>query len=453
MKKTLFISLLFPLLACTQKDWNTTTEANVVTYVPVDLPSDKEFQLKFYRIDLNGMDKKTWITQHAKNQQSALGNTTKSWKIKPEKQGEWSASNEYTTASGDKLTIGYEMGTLTNGNPYVFQFISSPDLGLLIKYGLKIKKLKPHAEKELMALQIPTATAITIKTPSESEASNTVASTTSEEDAQTTHKGLVSASELSKMSGKKRRQYVRKNIRTKPNQGVKLSSIETVLVDIEYNTMRGKVTSYTYLLFKDGTVYGDCTTPIRDLNVKTSKKLEQASSKWTRWKKQGGKYYFQNTKTKKWVLKKNLERALPGKKGLRLNNTYWTFSGNHFFGTSTSHKGYYKFMPNGRFEISSFTMRGGDMGGTGPYTGTVSKSDKKGSEGTTVVSGDNVGGGVSSKRNDGSKNTGNYYIDGYTIEFHHDNGWVHRELFHFPEEHGKTYIHINDEVYWIKSKD
>ncbi len=450
MQKLLFIFLLCPLMACTQKDWKTTSEANVVTYVPTDLSSNKEFQLRFYRIDLNGMDKKTWIAQHAKDQQSALGKIEKNWKIRSEKQGEWSASNQYVTASGDKLAIGYETGTLTNGNPYVYQFISSPDVGLLIKYGLKINKLKPYAEKELMALQVPTLEAMATKVPSKSDALDTVGPTTSQKEVRTTQKGLVSTSESNNMGGKERRQYVRENIRTKPNQGVKLSSIETVLVDVKYNTMRGKVTSYTYLLFKDGTVYGDCTTPVRDLNVKTSKKLEQASSKWTRWKKQGGKYYFQNTKTKKWELKKNLERALPGKKGLRLNNTYWTFSGSNILGLQTSHKGYYKFMPNGRFEISSFTMHGGDMGGIGPYTGTVSKSDKKGSEGTTVVSGDNVGGGVTSKRNDGSKNTGTYYIDGYTIEFHHDNGWVHRELFHFPEEHGKTYIHINDEIYWIK---
>ncbi len=452
MQKLLFIFLLCPLLAFAQKDWKATSEANTITYVPINLPANKKFQLKFYKITLNGVDKKTWIIQHAKDQQSNLGNTTKKWKTRSEKQGEWSTSNEYTTFSGRKLAIGYETGTLKNGNPYVYQFISSIDIGLLIKYGLKIKKLKPYAEKELMRLKVPALAAATTKTPSKPEVPTKV-TPASQKDVKTTRKGLVSASEFSKMKGEKRQQYVRRNIRTKPNQGVKLSSIETVLVDIEYNTMRGKVTSYTYLLFKDGTVYGDCTTPIRDLNVNTSKKLEQGSSKWTRWKKQKGKYYFQNTKTKEWVLKKNLERALPGKEGLRLNNTYWTFSGNHFFGTSTSHKGYYKFMPNGRFEISSFTMSGGDMGGIGTYTGTVSKSDKKGSEGTTVVSGGNVGGGVTSKRNDGSKNTGTYYIDGYTIEFHHDNGWVHRELFHFPEEHGRKYIHIGDEVYWIKDKD
>ncbi len=443
MKKLLILFLFFPLLAFAQAGWKTSNEANVITYLPTDLPSKKKFKLKFYKIALNGLSKKVWLTQHVEKQQSALGKTTKKWKIKREKRDEWTASNKYIAASGDKLFISYETGTLKNGEPYVYQIVSSPDVGLMIKYGMKTTKLKPVAEKTLMGLQAPTV--VVANTPKASKSKMPRKST-----AETAKKSSVSDSKSSKMSGKERRHYVRRKIRTKPNQGVELSAIKTVLVDVKYDTIRGKVTSYTYLLFKDGTVYGACTTPIRDLNIKASKKLEQASLKWMRWKKQGDKYYFQNTKTKKWVLKKNLERALPGKKGLRLNNTYWTFSGNHFFGTSTSHKGYYKFMPNGRFEISSFTMHGGDMGGIGPYTGTVSTSDKKGSEGTTVVSGGNVGGGVSSKRKDGSKNTGTYYIDGYTIEFHHDNGWVHRELFHFPEEHGKKYIHINNEIYWIR---
>ncbi len=305
----------------------------------------------------------------------------------------------------------------------------------MIEYGIRTTKLKPVAEKKLMGMQLPSLVAeSTPKAPK----------------SKVPKKSSVSDSKSSKMSGKKGRQYVRKNIRTKPNQGVKLSAIETVLVDVGYDVIRGKVTSYTYLLFKDGTVYGDCTTPIRDLNIKASKELEQASLKWTHWKKQGGKYYFQNTKTKKWVLKNNLEKALPGKKGLRLDNTFWTFSGSNILGLQTSHRSYYKFMPNGRFEISSLTIHGSDMGDAVPYLGTVNTSDKKGSQGTTMVSADHISGGITSKRKDGSKNTGTYYIDGYTIEFHHDNGWVHRELFHFPEKHGKKYIHINDEIYWIK---
>ncbi|PID99887.1 MAG: hypothetical protein CSA79_06195, partial [Thiothrix nivea] len=110
-----------------------------------------------------------------------------------------------------------------------------------------------------------------------------------------------------------------------------------------------------------------------------------------------------------------------------------------------------KFKPDGHFEIFSSTMRGSDMGDAVPYVSTVSESDKKGSRGTTGVSDDNIAGGVSSRRNDGNKNTGTYYIDGYTIEFHHDNGWVHRELFHYPEKHNRKYIHIDDEVYWIRN--
>ncbi len=444
MKKALLIFLLCPLLAFAQKGWIVTKEANTVTYMPADLPLNKEFQCKFYRIDLNGIDKKTWIIQHARDQQFFLGETIKKWKIKSKKQGEWSTSSQYVAALGGKLSIGYETGTLADGKPYVLQFISSPDLVLLIKYRLKLRKLKNYAEKELMGMQV-----FSLATANTAKASNS--EVTRKSAFETTQKGSFSASEFSKMSEKKYNQYVKKKIRTEPNQGVKLSAIETVFVDVKYNASRGRVTSYTYFLFKDGTVYGDCTVPIRDLNIKKSQKLEWAFSKWTFWKKQGDKYYFQNTKTGKWMLKNNPERALPGQKGLRLNNTYWMFSGDNMLGLQTPHKGYYRFMPNGRFEISSFTMSGGNMDTTDPYSGTISKSDKKGSDGTTGLSDGSFGGEVSAERDDGSKNTGTYYIDGYTIEFHHDNGWVHRELFHFPEEHDKKCIHINDEVYWIRS--
>ncbi|PID44398.1 MAG: hypothetical protein CSB47_11190, partial [Proteobacteria bacterium] len=119
MKKIIFIILLCPLLAFAQPGWKASSEANVITYLPTDLPAKKEFKLKFYKIALDGLSKKAWLTQHAKEQQSILGKTTRKWKIKREKGGEWTASNKYISASGDKLFISYETGTLKNGEPYV----------------------------------------------------------------------------------------------------------------------------------------------------------------------------------------------------------------------------------------------------------------------------------------------------------------------------------------------
>ncbi len=454
MKNLVIMLLLCPILAFAQKDWHITTTNNTITCVPKDLPSNKEFKIIFYKIDLGSMDKKAWITQHAKDQQPALGQTTKSWKIKSEKQGEWSASNEYKPTSGGKLAIGYETGTLSNGDPYVYQLFSSPDLGILIKYGLKVNKLKPYAEKELMALQLPGLVATTPPAPSKPDAPTTTTSTSAPEEVSTNSDGLVSASVFKNMSAKKCRQYVWKHIRTQPNQGVKPAAIETVLVDIGYSVTLGTVTTNTYLLLKDGTVYTDCETPIQDLNVKMSKQLEgpdyKKHSKWSHWKKERGQYYIQNPKNQQWEVLDDVEKALPGKKGERLNDTFWTFSGSQMYG---SYKGYYKLMPDGRFEIYSSSIRGGDMGDLGTYVGVVNESDKTGSSGTTVVSSTDVGGGVTNKKNDGNKNTGTYYIDGYSIEFKHDNGWVHRELFHFPAGHKRKYIQIAHKVYWIKDYD
>ncbi|PID47149.1 MAG: hypothetical protein CSB47_01040 [Proteobacteria bacterium] len=321
--------------------------------------------------------------------------------------------------------------------------ICSLDAELLMNYGLKIGELKPDAEKKLMAMQTHT-----------SRSNNT-----KKRFHNTDPKDLVSPEEFKKMSGKKYRQYLSSHIRTQPNKGLNPSSLEAVLVNTNLNMIRGRLDSDTYLLFKDGTAYGDCKIPIQDLNVKMSKILEGPAyskyPKWTRWKKKGGKYYIQNLKTKQWKLLKKAQKALPGKKGERLNNTFWTFSGSQFFG---SHQGYYKLMPNGRFEIYNFTMRQNDlraqdMDGTIPYLGTVSESDKTGSTANSVAIGNNFGGGASHKRKDGNKNTGTYYIDGYTIELHHDNGWVHRELFHFPSKDKKKSIQIKDTIYWVREYD
>ncbi len=213
MKKLLFIFLLCPLLAFSQQDWKATTEANTLTYVPAGLPANKEFQLKFYRINPDGISKKTWLIQHAKEQQSALGKITKNWKVKAAKKGEWVVRGEYITASGNKLGIGYETGTLANGAPYVYRVISSLDLGVLLKYGIKTKKLISHAEKELMTLQAP-AVVTTSKTSAKPKNPAPIASATSQEDEQTTPDGLVSPSVFKKMTGKKRRQYIWRHIRT-----------------------------------------------------------------------------------------------------------------------------------------------------------------------------------------------------------------------------------------------
>ncbi len=436
MKKILIIFLLCPLLAFAQHDWKAEKKDNAVIYIPTDLQANKKFQFKFYKVNFNGLDKKTWLIQHAKKQESSLGKTIKNWKINSEKHGEWSTINQYISHSGKKFIIGYSTGTFSGGTPYILQMICSLDAELLMNYGLKIDELKPDAEKKLMLMQTHI-----------SRSKNTKIKTHN-----TDPKGLVSPAEFKKMTNKKRRQYVRKHIRTPPNKGLEPSKIKTVLTKLKI--INGKLKSYTYILLKDGTVYGSCRIPIRDLNVKASRKLEGAAyanyHKWSRWKKQGGKYYFQNKKTNKWMLRKGLQKALPGKKGERLNNTFWTYSANEF----SSHRGYYKFMLNGRFEIYNSSIFGSDMrfqsmDGSIPHWGGASTSDKKGSSNNSVIIGNNVGGGTSRQRKDGNKNTGTYYIDGYTIELHHDNGWVHRELFHFPEKRNKKYLNINDSIYWI----
>lgn len=96
-------------------------------------------------------------------------------------------------------------------------------------------------------------------------------------------------------------------------------------------------------------------------------------------------------------------------------------------------------------------MMGSPDGSIGPSTRSVHESDKEGTSSTTVISGKDVGGGTTSKKKDGSKNTGSYSIKGNTITLKHDNGYKHTELFFFDKTNKKSFI-LEDDRYWIDDR-
>jgi hypothetical protein len=250
-----------------------------------------------------------------------------------------------------------------------------------------------------------------------------------------------------KQSPKSQSQQISEQIRVAPDKGADLDDIELVWVYSRADVIRGGFDVDTLLLFEDGTAYKECLIPPNELDIDVSKRLEP--DKWTEWRKHWGTYQMKNKEDGNWY---DLEGG-PGIKapeGTQLSGKYLSAHGSPTFGASKHH---IIFNDNGRFEMSSFSISSNSSSGGGmwtPYVGSAIISDKSGTSAATTVAGGNVGGGVSSARKDGSKNTGNYEVHDYTITLLHDNGWRHTELLLMLEEKKNSdFIYINDD-YWLE---
>jgi len=392
----LIVSLfLFNLQAISaQKGWQKKTSNKNLVYTPTTLKQGKTFNYIFFKpVNLQGKQEKDWLLIQAKKEHSKLGKAQTPWKLKQEKSGGWSANNTYTNNKGQKMSVGYISKKLSNGKVYMMQMISSFDIGVLLKYGKQIKPVMADAE----AIFIQNKSLANLPS-TQKKKSSTYAS-----------KKKNVSNKKSKLTGKEKQLLIKRSIRTAPGKGVQSSQLQVLWVDSRVDVLRGGISVDTYLLLKDGTAYTDCKIPPNELIVKKSKELQP--KKWTVWRKSGTSYQIRGS----W------------------ENTI-------------------TFKANGRFEMSRFSMRdNAALGGgtTAPSVHTVRKSDKKGTRGTTTVSGTGIGGGTTSTKNNGAANTGTYYLKGNTITLKHDNGYVHTELFFFDETDKKSFIYKNDR-FWVR---
>jgi hypothetical protein len=245
---------------------------------------------------------------------------------------------------------------------------------------------------------------------------------------------------------KPRQKKIQEMIRVAPGKGADLDDIEVVWVYSGIDVIRGGMDVDVHLLFEDGTAYKDCLIPPDELDIKASRRLEP--HKWTVWRKHWGTYQMKNKKKNAWY---DLKGA-PGVKapeGAQLNGKYLSAGGSANFG---SWKRYISFYDNGRFDLSSFSMQSNSSMGGGmsmPLITSVNSSDKTGTSGATSVIGSNVGGGSSSKRQNGSKNTGTYQVNDYSITLVHDNGWRHTELFLLEKRKKNNNIVYRNDLYWL----
>lgn len=430
----LSLCILFTQASIAQEGWEKSKENEALVYIPTDIKSGKVFRYTInLPIDISKEDEKTWLLNYAKEHQNSLGSPLKPWKITPEKTGGWGTTNMYVNVQGEKMSVGYQSKTLANGKVYILQMISSSDLSIILKYGRQINKISSDAESTFR----------------ENPPISTVAATPVKGQKQLG--GNKSETPKTKLTAKEKRLAIERAIRTTPGKGARSSEIAAVWIDSGINVLWGGIDVDTYLLFKDGTVYMDCEIPPNELLVEESKRLQVAGevykrNKWSSWRRSGVGYQIKK-RDGSWE-KLDGNNAIMTKRGEKLNAKFITASGSQMYG---SHRSWITFKPNGTFELEKLSMMTTPDLSIGPSVSTVHKSDRKGTSGTTVVSGTDIGGGTTSKKKDGSKNTGTYYLNGYTITLKHDNGYEHTELFFFDKSNKKSFIY-KDDRFWVEKK-
>jgi hypothetical protein len=406
--------------------WTKDQQNGLWVYTPESLAAEKTFHYRAAPPEsLAGRDLHDWFSAKIVAMQNELGEPLEPWSIKAEKNDHLGAANSYRASDGEKFSVGYFGGHLKDDKAYIIQMISSEDFLLMLRYGLAFDTVAADARETLLTAKLSPRAADNPVTGKRLDKEEKINSTPASAQS-------LSYSEL------------QAQIRTAPGEGVAKDDLETVLIETDINVMLGQLEATTYFLFEDGTAYIDARIPPADFNVVTSKRLE-GEEKWGHWRRRDGQYQVKRPLVGEWE-DVDGDKAIPGKRREKVNNEFINASGSANFG---SHKSSIKLMANGRFELSSSSLMGGSgIIDIGPRVLASGHSDKTGTSSVVTTGGSRIGGGSGSKKNDGAKNTGIYEIDGFTIEMHHDNGLVHRELFMFESE-SKNRIVIGDTIYWV----
>ncbi|MES9970096.1 MAG: hypothetical protein ABW092_08685 [Candidatus Thiodiazotropha sp.] len=426
--KGLLFLFLLSLAASTLalEGWTTSDDGGLRLYFPNDIQRDKVFMyVASGPYDLNGADVRQWFSKQVQQMQDRLGKPLAKWDFKSVDSA-WSTSNQYVDKKrGVQMNIAYEGGKLDSDRAYVIAMISSADISVLsmLKYGFAINKVRDNAKQYLSGRA--SVTALANAGPKQ---------------------GKNKPAAKPKQIAKDKPKQIKERIRVAPGEGADIDDIEFVWVYSDIDVVMGGIEVYTHLLFEDGTAYRNCRIPPDELDIEVSKRVQPR--KWTEWRKKRGVYQMKNKKKGTWY---NL-RGGPGimaPEGTELSGKFLNAGGSQYSGSWKKH---IIFHDDGRFEMSSFSMQSNSgMGGgnTTPLLTSVHSSNKHGSSANTNVIGSNVGGGVSSKRKDGSKNKGSYQVNDYTITMLHDNGYSHTELFLYEKRKNEKNIVYGNDLYWL----
>jgi hypothetical protein len=406
--------------------WKISIDDESYAYFPTDLKRGKIFMyLASGPYILNGAEMKGWFENQALKIQNKIGKPQNAWVVKPDKTN-WSISNYFIEPkSGKQLSVGYQGGALEGDRAYIITMIASQDVSLMMKYGYQFNQVLADAKQRMLSITAP------------AKRQKSIPETASEKSS----------------SPKNKRERIKKAIRVAPGKGLRLSDIDQVWVYSRIDLIWGGIDVDTYLLLKDGTAYKDCVIPPNELNIEKSKQLEP--KKWSRWRKHFGTYQIKDNKKNDWIDLKGGPGGMVTDAS-KLVGKYINAGGSQFRG---AWKKTIIFKQDQKFELSSFFMNDNSMLGGGdrapggdaqiPLVGVVGKSDKHGSSGSSSVIGDHIGGGGTSSKKDGSKNTGKFQVNNYTISMEHDNGLKHNELFLYEKLGDRKSIVYGNRIYYL----
>jgi len=225
---------------------------------------------------------------------------------------------------------------------------------------------------------------------------------------------------------------VTSNAKTAPPKRAQPKPVERNKVDAIYYI--GQLNNFDILvLLKDGTARWNPSRSIERLDVKSDKAKQ--SKRWRQWRRAGGKIQLRPLSGGgEWTALKNRPRKkiIPRKRGFRLASGKWKHASSQSYGTygGSAFFADYVFSNNGRYEASSSKI----MGYSTPGVSSSAASSSCNASGQRSASSSSAkGGSAGSSRTGtgcGAANIGKYFISGYSIEFHAENGDVYIKPFY-----------------------
>jgi len=221
-------------------------------------------------------------------------------------------------------------------------------------------------------------------------------------------------------------------VKSKPKRKV-ISTKGTAKSQLHRVLYNGALNRFNVIvLLKDGTAVLNPKIPIEHLNIKQHKRANP--KRWRQWRGKGDNIQTRPLAGGQWkkLRSKHKKTLRSGKKGMVLSGK-WKHASTTGFGGSSFFANYV-FTRDGRFESSKSSLMTGGVPGISS-SGAISNCNKKGQ--SSVSSSTSVGGTASSSRQGkgcGKANVGRYFVNGYTIEFHAEDGKLYRQPFYYMDK-------------------
>ena len=376
----LLLPLLFvALVAQGAPGWSSRVTDELLIYAQDDVPDGQLFTLIVLPAEVRGKQSlANWFALAVKRLQGQLGPAEREWAIDAEENGVMRAANSFHHKRHGRVLINYRGSVIDDDRFLLAYLLSSPQLGDREALTRDLRTIMNEATAVRLADPLPKALASSDAREDIRPETNTSASDN--------HASLAVLP---------------------PNEGVDDEQIEVVWLDLVPDLYYGGLEIEVSVLFKDGTVYLNCTTPINDLDVARSRELQP--EQWSRWRdsETGSGMEIQAGTRQQWRKLEGWQARKAGSEA-SLDGTFTMKGGSERAGSFSEGV---RLTPDGRFELSSFSMHGA-AGDDMPSVTTATASDKTGTRSSTSISTDAMAGSDQRQTDNGDAMTGHYRVDG-----------------------------------------